>query len=53
MAGDRLPFEYCDCHAAHMPLLQGTILALAIFFVLMNFLVDLIQPLADPRIVRD
>jgi peptide/nickel transport system permease protein len=36
-----------------MPLLQGTILVLAIFFVLMNFLVDLIQPLADPRIVRD
>jgi peptide/nickel transport system permease protein len=36
-----------------MPLLQGTILVLAIFFVLMNFLVDLVQPLADPRIVRD
>ena len=34
-----------------MPLLQGTILVLAIFFVLMNFLVDLIQPLADPQIV--
>lgn len=36
-----------------MPLLQGTILVLALFFVLMNFLVDLVQPLADPRIVRD
>jgi peptide/nickel transport system permease protein len=36
-----------------MPLLQGTILVLAFFFVLMNFLVDLVQPLADPRIVRD
>jgi peptide/nickel transport system permease protein len=35
-----------------MPLLQGTILVLAMFFVLMNFLVDLVQPLADPRIVR-
>ena len=35
-----------------MPLLQGTILVLAVFFVLMNFLVDLVQPLADPRIVR-
>jgi len=35
-----------------MPLLQGTILILATFFVLMNFLVDLIQPFFDPRIMR-
>jgi peptide/nickel transport system permease protein len=35
-----------------MPLLQGTILVLAIFFVLMNFLVDLVQPFLDPRIMR-
>jgi peptide/nickel transport system permease protein len=35
-----------------LPLLQGTILVLAIFFVLMNFIVDMLQPLFDPRIVR-
>jgi peptide/nickel transport system permease protein len=35
-----------------LPLLQGTILVLAVFFVLMNFLVDLAQPLLDPRIKR-
>jgi peptide/nickel transport system permease protein len=35
-----------------LPLLQGTILVLATFFVLMNFIVDMLQPLFDPRIVR-
>ena len=35
-----------------LPLLQGTILVLAVFFVLMNFLVDLAQPFLDPRIKR-
>jgi peptide/nickel transport system permease protein len=35
-----------------LPLLQGTILILATFFVVMNFVVDLIQPFVDPRIVR-
>ncbi|OGQ83676.1 MAG: ABC transporter permease [Deltaproteobacteria bacterium RIFCSPLOWO2_12_FULL_57_22] len=35
-----------------LPLLQGTILVLAIFFVMMNFLVDLAQPFLDPRIKR-
>jgi len=35
-----------------LPLLQGTILVLATFFVLMNFIVDMLQPLCDPRIVR-
>lgn len=35
-----------------LPLLQGTILVLAFFFVMMNFLVDLAQPLLDPRIKR-
>ena len=35
-----------------LPLLQGTILILATFFVLMNFLVDLVQPFLDPRIAR-
>jgi peptide/nickel transport system permease protein len=35
-----------------LPLLQGTILILATFFVLMNFVVDLVQPFLDPRIAR-
>jgi peptide/nickel transport system permease protein len=35
-----------------LPLLQGTILVLAFFFVMMNFLVDLAQPFLDPRIRR-
>lgn len=35
-----------------LPLLQGTILVLAFFFVIMNFLVDLAQPFLDPRIKR-
>ena len=35
-----------------LPLLQGTILVLAFFFVLMNFIVDILQPLFDPRIIR-
>ena len=30
-----------------------TILVLATFFVLMNFLVDLAQPFLDPRITRE
>lgn len=35
-----------------IPLLQGTILVLAMFFVLLNLLVDMLQPLFDPRIRR-
>lgn len=35
-----------------LPLLQGTILVLATFFVLLNFLVDLAQPYLDPRMKR-
>ena len=35
-----------------IPLLQGTILVLAMIFVLLNLLVDMIQPLLDPRMVR-
>ena len=35
-----------------LPLLQGTILVLAMFFVLLNLLVDLVQTLLDPRIAR-
>jgi peptide/nickel transport system permease protein len=35
-----------------LPLLQGTILVLAMFFVLLNLLVDVVQSLLDPRISR-
>lgn len=35
-----------------LPLLQGTILVLATFFVVLNLVVDLIQTLLDPRIAR-
>jgi peptide/nickel transport system permease protein len=35
-----------------LPLLQGTILVLALFFVALNLVVDLIQTALDPRIKR-
>ncbi|MFM8548033.1 MAG: ABC transporter permease, partial [Betaproteobacteria bacterium] len=35
-----------------LPLLQGTILVLALFFVLLNLVVDIVQGLLDPRISR-
>lgn len=35
-----------------LPLLQGTILVLSMFFVLLNFVVDVLQTLLDPRIAR-
>jgi peptide/nickel transport system permease protein len=35
-----------------LPLLQGTILVLAMFFVLLNLLVDVLQTALDPRIKR-
>lgn len=35
-----------------LPLLQGTILVLALFFVTLNFLVDILQTVVDPRISR-
>jgi peptide/nickel transport system permease protein len=35
-----------------IPVLQGTVLVLASFFVLINLLVDLAQALIDPRIRR-
>lgn len=35
-----------------LPLLQGTILVLAMFFVLLNLLVDVLQTAIDPRIQR-
>jgi peptide/nickel transport system permease protein len=33
-------------------LLQGTILVLATFFVILNMLVDIVQTTLDPRIAR-
>ncbi|NBQ75080.1 MAG: ABC transporter permease, partial [Acetobacteraceae bacterium] len=35
-----------------LPVLQGTILVLAMFFVILNLLVDLMQTALDPRIKR-
>ena len=35
-----------------IPLLQGTILVLCMFFVALNLLVDILQPLIDPRMER-
>lgn len=35
-----------------LPLLQGTIWVLALFFVLLNLLVDILQTSLDPRIKR-
>jgi peptide/nickel transport system permease protein len=35
-----------------LPLLQGTILVLAMFFVALNLIVDIIQSLIDPRVER-
>lgn len=35
-----------------LPMLQGTILVLAMFFVLINLVVDIIQTMVDPRIKR-
>ena len=35
-----------------LPLLQGTILILAMFFVLLNLFVDIVQSMIDPRMVR-
>jgi len=35
-----------------LPLLQGTILVLALFFVALNLIVDVIQTLLDPRVER-
>lgn len=35
-----------------IPLLQGTILVLCLFFVALNLLVDIVQPMVDPRMGR-
>jgi peptide/nickel transport system permease protein len=35
-----------------LPLLQGTILVLALFFVMLNMVVDIVQALLDPRVQR-
>jgi peptide/nickel transport system permease protein len=35
-----------------LPVLQGTIMVLALIFVGLNLLVDILQPLFDPRIKR-
>ena len=35
-----------------IPLLQGTLLVLCMFFVVLNLMVDTVQPLIDPRMGR-
>ena len=35
-----------------IPLLQGTLLVLCMFFVILNLMVDILQPLIDPRMGR-
>ena len=35
-----------------IPLLQGTILVLCLFFVILNLAVDIVQPFIDPRMAR-
>jgi peptide/nickel transport system permease protein len=35
-----------------LPLLQGTILVLALFFVALNLIVDILQTMLDPRVQR-
>jgi peptide/nickel transport system permease protein len=35
-----------------LPLLQGTILVLALFFVTLNMIVDIVQSMLDPRVQR-
>ena len=35
-----------------IPMLQGTILVLAMFFVVLNLVVDILQTLVDPRMRR-
>ncbi len=41
-----------DIFQRDIPLLQGTILVLCMFFVVLNLLVDILQPLIDPRMGR-
>ncbi|WP_124949740.1 ABC transporter permease [Sulfuriferula thiophila] len=36
-----------------MPLLQGTLLVLCMFFVVLNLIVDIVQPMIDPRMGRN
>ena len=47
-----LRFILFDVFQRDLPLLQGTILVLALFFVLLNLLVDIAQAAIDPRIKR-
>ena len=38
--------------ARDLPVLQGTILTLAMIFVVVNLVIDIVQTMADPRIKR-
>ena len=49
--GTGLPAQFA-IFQRDLPLLQGTILVLALFFVVLNLLVDVLQAAIDPRIKR-
>jgi peptide/nickel transport system permease protein len=51
LARHRLPAEWRHLQR-DLPILQGTILVLAMFFVLLNLIVDVLQSALDPRIQR-
>ena len=51
MAGPGLLFNSA-IFKRDLPLLQGTILVLSLFFVFLNLLVDIAQTAFDPRIKR-
>ncbi len=47
------PTELCAKLLLKRPLLQGTILVLAMFFVVLNLVVDIVQTMIDPRMIRN
>ena len=49
---DPIDARLLDEFQRDLPLLQGTILFLAMFFVVLNVLVDILQSIFDPRIRR-
>ena len=49
---DCLDIRLLDEFQRDLPLLQGAILVLAMFFVALNLVVDVVQTALDPRIER-
>ena len=52
LARHRVSDEHARSSTRDLPILQGTILVLSMFFVLINLLVDIVQSAFDPRIKR-